>query len=81
MVEVVQVFPVRQFVDPVDLLVREEARVHAYDVAQHGGIAPVRRGLDDLEPRIFMAARRSGGGGRSRRRAVAGGPERCATVE
>ena len=40
-VEVVQVFPVRQLVDPVDLLVREEARVHAYDVAQHGRVALV----------------------------------------
>ena len=59
MVEVVQVFPVRQLVDPVDLLVREEARVHAYDVAEHGGVAAVRRRFNNFEARVFADGRRA----------------------
>ena len=54
MVEVVQIFPVRQLMYAVDLLVREEARVHAYYVAQHGRVAAVRRRFNNFEARVLL---------------------------
>ena len=59
MVEVVQVFPVRQLMHFVDLLVREEARVHAYDVAEHGRVAAVRRRFNDLGNRPWRCSSRN----------------------
>ena len=59
MVQVVQIFPVRQLMDSVDLLVREEARVHAYYMAQHGRVAAVRRRFNNFEARVFTDGRRA----------------------
>jgi hypothetical protein len=58
-VQVVQIFPVRQLVYAVNLFVREEARVHAYYMAQHGRVAAVRRGLDHLQLGILADGRRA----------------------
>ena len=60
MVQVVQIFPVRQLMYSVDLLVREEARVHAYYMAQHGRVASIRCRFNNFQPRIFTDGRRAG---------------------
>ena len=57
-VQVVQILPVRQLVDPVDLLVREEARVHAYDVAEHGRVGQFRA-VEGRAPIVLGASARS----------------------
>ena len=58
MVQVVQIFPVRQLMYAVDLLVREESSVHAYYMAEHGRVPAVRRRFNNFEARVFTNGRR-----------------------
>ena len=82
MVEVVQIFPMRQLMHSVNLLVREESSVHAYYMAEHGRVAPVRRRFNNFEARVFTDGRRARvRAARLRaalsRAALAVGPSRC----